>query len=224
MSTVWPSGRTSATRTVIAVFGTLAALAGVEHGIGELLQGAVAPSSRMIQSWPDAHAFDVLGGEPALTVVPNLALTGVLAMAAAVVLGVWAVWFIERPRGGVVLIALSIVLLLVGGGFGPPLIGIILGLAATRTFRGRHEATGRVRRMLAKTWSWALVAGMVGYLSLVPGMVVLSQLTGFEDSTAVLVLSALSFAALILALVAARAYDSTLSPARSGESELGTPT
>ncbi|HEU4915277.1 MAG TPA: hypothetical protein VFV13_01770, partial [Acidimicrobiia bacterium] len=57
----------------------------------------------------------------------------------ALALGAWAVWFIDRPQGGLVLIRLSLLPAVVGGGFGPPLIGII--------------------------------AGVVGYLSLVPGMV-----------------------------------------------------
>lgn len=218
MATVWPSRRKSATRVVIAVFGALAAFAGVEHGVGELLQGAVAPPSLMIESWPDVQAFDVLAGEPAMTVVPNLAMTGVLAIAAALALGVWAVWFVQRPRGGVVLIALSMVLLLVGGGFGPPLMGVILGLAATRTVRERRKASGRVRRMLATMWSWALGTGALGYLALVPGIVILSQLTGFGDSTVVLALSAFSFGALILSLVAGGAYDSLPSEASMGES------
>ncbi len=48
----------------------------------------------------------------------------------ALALGAWAVWFIDRPQGGLVLIRLSLLPAFVGGGFGPPLIGIIAGVTA----------------------------------------------------------------------------------------------
>ncbi len=108
------------------------AFAGVEHGVGEILQGPVAPAGLAIESWPDVKAFEILGGEPALTVIPNLLVSGVLAVIVALTLGIWSVMFVERRYGGLVLISLSVLLLLVGGGFGPVLMGIILGIAATR--------------------------------------------------------------------------------------------
>ncbi|HEX6146936.1 MAG TPA: hypothetical protein VF083_09185, partial [Acidimicrobiia bacterium] len=65
--------KTTATRIVVSAFGALAALAGVEHGVGELLQGSVRPSSVVIESWPDTAGFEILSGEPAMTLVPNMA-------------------------------------------------------------------------------------------------------------------------------------------------------
>jgi hypothetical protein len=67
------AGGATATRTVVSVFGVVAALAGIEHGVGALRQGAVAPSTVVIESWPDTASFEVVGGEPAMTLVPNLA-------------------------------------------------------------------------------------------------------------------------------------------------------
>ena len=48
----------SATRIVVSAFGALAALAGLEHGVGEFVQGWVAPSS--VMSWPDTAGFEVV--------------------------------------------------------------------------------------------------------------------------------------------------------------------
>ena len=110
-------------------------------------------------------------------------------------------------RGGLVLIGLSLLLLLVGGGFGPPLIGVIAGVAATRMGREGHRRPGPVRTVLARVWPWLLGAGLVGYLSLVPGIVLVSRFTGFDDPLVVAGLTVLSFTGLILALVAARAHD-----------------
>jgi hypothetical protein len=197
----------SATRIVVSTFGAVVAFAGIEHGVGEILQGPVAPAGLAIESWPDVKAFEILGGEPAMTVVPNLLVTGVLAVIVALALGVWSVKFVERRHGGLVLIGLSVLLLLVGGGFGPPLMGIILGVAATRIGAPSRRPPGSVARAVARLWPWALGAGVLGYLGLVPGVVLLSWFFGVSDSNLVLGLIAVSFAALLVAPVAARAHD-----------------
>jgi hypothetical protein len=41
-----------------------------------VLQGNSVPAGIMILSWPGSTFFAILGGEPALTVVPNLLGTG----------------------------------------------------------------------------------------------------------------------------------------------------
>jgi hypothetical protein len=199
--------KTTATRIVVAAFGALAALAGIEHGVGEILQGTVRPSSVVIESWPDTAGFEILSGEPAMTLVPNMALSGVLAIIAALAVGVWAVWFIQRPHGGLILIGLSVLLLLVGGGFGPPMVAATIGVAATRTGKEGGKEPGFIGSALAGAWLWLLVAGLVGYLGLVPGMVLVSRMTGFDNSYLVSGLMFVAFAGLILSLVAARVYD-----------------
>jgi hypothetical protein len=133
--------------------------------------------------------------------------TGVLAVIVALAFGIWSVMFVERRYGGLVVIALSVLLLLVGGGFAPMLMGIILGVAATRIGAASRRPPGGVVRAMGRVWPWALGIGVLGYLALFPGLVVLSWLSGVSDPRLVLGLSALSFAALLLAPVAARAHD-----------------
>lgn len=195
-----------ATATVISAFGILVALAGLEHGIGELLQGPVAPDGLLIASWPDAAAFEILSGEPAMTVVPNLLVTGILAIAVSTAFGVWAVQATRRRHGGGVLIALSLLLLLVGGGLGPPLMGALLGLTALRAAHPSHRPPGRVGRLSA-LWPTFTVVGIVGYLALMPGTLLLSAFAGVESTTLVLALGAVAFGGLLLALPAALAAD-----------------
>ncbi len=63
-----------ATRAAVSTFGVVAGLAGVEHGVGEVLQGNVAPDGLIIASWPDSALFRILAGEPAaLLIVSRLA-------------------------------------------------------------------------------------------------------------------------------------------------------
>ena len=201
------AGTNSATRIVVSTFGALVAFAGIEHGVGEILQGPLAPGGVAIESWPDVKAFQILAGEPAMTVIPNLLVTGVLAVIVALAFGIWSVTFVERRHGGLVLIALSVLLLLVGGGFAPPLMGIILGIAATRIGAVSRRPPGGVARAMGRVWPWALGVGVLGYLGLFPGLVVASWLFGVSDPNLVLGLSAVSFAALLLAPIAARAHD-----------------
>jgi hypothetical protein len=197
----------SATRVVVSTFGAVVAFAGLEHGIGEILQGPVAPRGLAIESWPSVGAFEVLAGEPAMTVIPNLLLTGVLAVVVALTVGVWSVAFVERRYGGLVLIGLSVLLLLVGGGFAPPLIGIILGVAATRIGAASRRAPGRAAQALAPLWPRILGAGALAFLGLVPGVPMLNWLFGVSDSNLVLGLTVVAFAALLVAPLAARAHD-----------------
>jgi hypothetical protein len=193
----------------VSTFGVLAAVAGIEHGVGEILHGPVRPESLVIESWAGSEAFEILGGEPALTVVPNLAVTGILAIVAAIALGIWSVGFAHRRHGGLVLILLSVLLLLVGGGFGPPLVGIIVGVAAARIGVAGHARPGRAAGALGRAWPWLLGAGVLGYLSLVPGAIVLDQLIQADITWLVAALPIFSIAFLVLALVAARARDRT---------------
>ncbi|HEX6208422.1 MAG TPA: hypothetical protein VF058_08715 [Actinomycetota bacterium] len=212
-----------ATRIFASVVGTLAALAGIEHGVGEILQGSVPPESIVIESWPASEAFEILGGEPAMTVVPNLVATGILAIAVSVILGVWAVGFADRRRGGLVLILLSLLLFLVGGGFGPPLIGVIAGIAATGIGAVPRRRPGTLGRALGTAWAWILGAAVLGYLGLVPGIPLLATFGGVESAALVAALGLFAFAALFLALAAARARDRMVLPRESFSREAGWP-
>lgn len=200
------SQRMSATRIVVSTFAMVVAFAGIEHGVGEMLQGSAAPAGPVIESWPDAEPFAVLAGEPAMTVIPNLLVTGVLAVVAALAVGIWSIWFVDRRHGGLILVGLSVLLLLVGGGFGPPLAGIIVGLGATRIGAVSRHPPGAALSGLGRLWPWILGAGVLGFLGLFPGLVLLSQVLTVPDAL-VYALSTVAFAGLVLALIAARAHD-----------------
>ena len=198
---------TNATRTVVSTFGVVAGLVGIEHGVGEMLQGSVRPEGPVIESWPDSKAFEILGGEPALTVIPNLLVTGIAAVIVAVAVVVWSVRLVDRRHGGLVLILLCVLLLLVGWGFGPPLVGVVIGFGATGTGAAAGRRPGRVAQALGRVWPWISGAAVLGYLSLVPGTVLLGPVLGADNPGLVYSLSACSFTGLILALTAARAAD-----------------
>lgn len=118
------------TRVAASLLGVFAGIGGgVFHGIGEILQGSLAPNEIMIQAYP---AMQAIAGEPAMTIVPNFLLTGVLAIIMGFIVTIWSVAFIERKNGGLILILLSIIMLLLGGGIIPPIFGVLAGIIGTR--------------------------------------------------------------------------------------------
>lgn len=201
----------SATKVTVSALGILMGVAGIEHGIGEILQGNIAPDGIMFPSWPESEFFRIVGGEPAMTIVPNLLVTGILAILFSLIFLVWATMFVQRKNGGLVLILLSIVMLLVGGGIFPPIMGIIIGILGTRinaplTWWRAHLAVG-LRHFLAKVWPWSFVACLIGWLFLFPGINILRYFFGLYNPnfTAVLILFALG--SLLLTIFAGFAYD-----------------
>jgi hypothetical protein len=149
-----------ATKAVATFFGVVAGIAGLEHGYFEVLQGNARPTGLMIPSMgPPCIPEKVWNGcEPAMTVLPNFLVTGILALIISVAVIVWTAAFLQRKNGGAVLIMLSIALLLFGGGIFPPLIGIIGGMAGIKINAPMSgKPAGGFLRFLAKLWPGALV-------------------------------------------------------------------
>jgi hypothetical protein len=170
----------------------------------------------MIESWPDSEAFEAVAGEPAMTVVPNLLVTGILAVIVGLAVAAWSVWFVGRQDAGLVLLLLSLLLLLVGGGFGPPLMGVLVAITVTRADATSARPPRTAVRTLGRAWPWLVGATVLAYLSLVPGTMLLWQL-GVDTAGLVLWLSPLSFVGLLLSLVAARARDRTPTAASAAD-------
>ena len=159
-----------ATKTVAMWFGIAAGIAGLEHGYFEILQGNTRPASLAFPSMGPPCDPEVIWNacEPAMSILPNFLITGILAMLLGLAMIVWSAAFVQRKHGGLVLILLSVALLLFGGGFFPPLIGIIGGAAGTRINRPVSGNPGSVTRFAAKLWPWPLVVLMVWLLGQFP--------------------------------------------------------
>src|SRR5512134_3885556 len=114
-----------ATTTLFLTLGILAGIMGIEHGIGEVLEGYRPTESVFILSWPNSAFFEIMSGEPAMTVIPNYLVTGLLAIIFSCI---FLVVFVKSSHDGkaiIILLVLLILMLLAGGGFGPPILGII---------------------------------------------------------------------------------------------------
>jgi hypothetical protein len=201
----------NATRTYAATFGAIMALAGLEHGLGEILQGNVAAEGIMILSWPESEFFRSLGGEPAMTLVPNLLVTGILAVLVSLALLLWAVLFVQRENSARVMILLSIAMLLVGGGIFPPIFGVLIGLVATRIHSPlswwRANLPEKSRSILAKLWPWMYGIGVIAWFCVLPGIPLLERFAGVENAALTLLILAIALGALLLTIFASFARD-----------------
>jgi hypothetical protein len=120
------------TRGVASVIGVVAGLIGIYHGYNETLQGSVAPSGVFINAVGPPCQGNCF---PAMTLVPNFLLAGILTIIVAILVIVWSTAFVQKKNGGIILILLSIILLLVGGGFLAPILGFAAGIVGTRIRR-----------------------------------------------------------------------------------------
>src|SRR3989442_3081375 len=113
----------------------------------------------------------------AMTIIPNFFVTGLLAFNVSLIVLIWAAAFVQGKHGGKVLILLSIIQLLVGGGFISPVLCFIAGVVATRiqapfTSLRAHLSVHPLRqRWLAIGWLGSLILIVVllaGYATLGP--------------------------------------------------------
>ena len=148
-----------ATKTVAAWLGVVAGIAGLEHGWFEFLQGNTHIPSLAFPSWglPCVPEEIWHSCEPAMSIIPNFLITGILAMLLSLALIVWAGWFVQRKHGGWVQMAISVLLLLFGGGFSPPIIAFVGGIAGTQINRSLSGQPARLTRFTARLWPWSLV-------------------------------------------------------------------
>jgi hypothetical protein len=168
MSIRKPQG-VSATRVSASAIGAFGGLAGVIHGLFEILQGDVTHSSAVINAigpsqrlWPDATLH-------ALTLLPSFLVAGILTVIVALLVTIWAAAFIDLKHSAGVLLLLSIILLLVGGGFGPAFMAMIGSLVATQIGKPlswwHAHLPSTFQNFLVKLWPWALVTYLLFFSS-----------------------------------------------------------
>jgi hypothetical protein len=157
-----------ATRTIVSTMGVILALAGMVHGIFEILQGNIPANGLIIQAIGDAQQMWLYGTEEAFTIIPNFLITGILAVGVSVAILVWSVGFVQTKHGALVFLLLFLLLFLVGGGIAQVVLFLPAWAAATRINQPlagwRKLLPGSFRRILAPLWPVALGVGAVSLL------------------------------------------------------------
>lgn len=207
----------SATRIVASTLGAIVGLAGIEHGIFEILQGNTTTNGLVIDAigsgqklWPGAT-------KPAFTIIPSFFVSGILAViVGGTLVTIWAVVFIERKHGGAVLLFLSVLLFLVGGGSPPLFLGVIASLVTTRIHKPltwwRAHLSVDARNFLTKLWPWSILVFVLMFWFSVAIAITGWPLVIFDASgtNAYFILSLLGYVSdviMLLVVVAGFAYD-----------------
>ncbi|MBP1632246.1 MAG: hypothetical protein H6Q11_534 [Acidobacteria bacterium] len=195
----------------MSAFGIISGLGGITHGVGEALQGNVAPAGIVFDSWVEGPIAAHMGGEPGVTVVPNLLATGALTVVFSLAMVLWSGFFAGTRHAGRVQVLLSAGMLLVGGGFAPPVIGMLAGAAGLRLgaphTRLRKHLPAGFRRFLARLWPWVFGVALANGALLVAGSIILVYVFDV-DAPEIFVGSFLfAIASLLLSAVSGVAFD-----------------
>jgi hypothetical protein len=204
-----------ATRIVASTLGVLVGLAGIDHGIFEIMQGNVAPDSLMIAAIGPEQRFWEYGLETAFTIIPSFLISGILSILIGTLVVVWSAVYIDRKYGGGILMLLSIILFLVGGGFAPIFMAIIASLTASRINKPltfwRKVLPGTVQNFLARIWLGTLIVFVMVFVVSVVIAIFGWPLTAFygqESSFKILNnLSFLMLGLMLLSVLIAFAHD-----------------
>ena len=202
----------SAVRVVATTFGIVVALAGLEHGTGEILQGSVPPPALVfkivaqVRIPPDpvrgtSHEYH---SQP----THRRAYHGVVLACTDCLDSDRDEDCIRRSRLDRAFTASTSC----RRRLGPPLMLFTVGLAATRMHRPLDWWRKRSREssppLFAKQWRALLIASVVGYLALLPGIPVAEQLFRPLNAGMVVAVIIFSFVSFFLAIIAALAADS----------------
>jgi hypothetical protein len=202
----------SAAGTTATVFGVLSGLGGITHGVGEVLQGDAPLDGLALDSWTSGPIATNMGGEPGISVFPNALAAGLATLAFSIAVVAWSAGGARRRHGGQVLVVLSTGMLLSGGGIGPPLLGILAGVAGLGVAGRRvKRLPARTRRLLARSWTPLFAVAAANAVFLVVGSIVLVYTVDLNAPGVFVGCFLLSILSLLGLIVTGAAYDEGLS-------------
>ena len=200
-------------RLTISSIGVILGLAGLEHGIGEVLQGNITPKGFYIKSWPNSKLYEIVDGEPAFTIINNLFFAGIITIIISIFFMSWIVFLVEssfQKYNLYILFFFSVALLLSGGGVAPPIIGFIICpfIGRINTIDTNRDKNINLYNKVSKIWLVCYKIFVIAFLSLWPGLILLGLFIEITNPLIVVLLVIMSFSSLISALITATILDS----------------
>lgn len=156
-----------ATHIIVATVGIFLAIAGLAHGIPEILQGNRPTEGLIIQAiGPEMNLW---GTEEAFTVLPTYLSTGIAAVSLSLALIVWSVGYVHRRHGPRVMGLLFLGLFLFGGGIAAQVLFAPFVWAAAKRIHApltwwRKVLPEGIRPGLARLWPFTLALGSLSFL------------------------------------------------------------
>ena len=197
-------------KVTISTVGAIIGIAGIEHGVGEVLQGNKSTEGIFIKSWPDSKLYEILNGEPAITILPNYYLAGVLTIIISILFILWIVFYVESINAkynSLILITFSLGLLLVGGGMAPPIIGTLMSLFIGKIKPHSVTKQEKERTWLHRVWLGSYLFCGGSFLMLWPGLIIIGTAIELTDPIIVLTLIVGAFSSLLVTLVVATTLE-----------------
>jgi hypothetical protein len=209
MKLKFPRENVSATRWVATVYGILVGLAGIEHGIFEILQGDVPTNDIMINAIGDAYKFWSGSSERAFTIIPNFLWTGILAVIFGIIVVVWSTFFVERKYGASILFLLTITLFLVGGGFAPIFVSLLAVAAATKISKPLNWWRERfpARNTFSRFWPSILIIFVIVFWSAIGIQIFGLPLTADVTTNIMMLFSVVMIVLLPIAVMVGLSFD-----------------
>ncbi|MEO1163227.1 MAG: hypothetical protein AAFV98_05530 [Chloroflexota bacterium] len=155
------SAKFTAMQLTVWLLALYAALLGGLHGYFLMQQGIVTDTVFVSAIGdPCQPALNAHACWPAMTIFPDLTLSGIVTICIAVVFAFWVIWGTRHTSYGFTIFLLSIVLLLTGGGFLPPLYGCMAAFLMSRSpnawVRQIRFVPQRISNLLGNLWATLL--------------------------------------------------------------------
>jgi hypothetical protein len=201
----------NAAKITASLFGILAGIGGIIHGPGEILQGNIAPTGISFNSWILEPIATNVGGEPAMSLIPNLLITGIITIIISTIVILWSALFITKRNGGAILIGLSVLMLLVGGGFAPPIIGILSGIAGmginSPTPKWCKNLPNNLNKYVSKLWTYIFAVTAINGIFLIIGAIVLAYIIGLNIPSVWVFCFLFSIPTILITIITGVSYD-----------------
>jgi hypothetical protein len=198
------------TRTLYLTLGIITGVMGIVHGLGEVLQGNQPSESVFIQSRPNSPFFAVMNGEPAITIVPNYLITGLLAIVFSCAFLVMITKPIHNKTSRIILVMLLSAMLLTGAGFGSPVLGLVAVLITIRSSWSQRfwdRIPVNYRCFFSALWPFPFALCLPAWVFLFPGASILDYFMGINSPLLMILPLIVSFATISITLVLGYARD-----------------
>jgi hypothetical protein len=146
------------TRAITSTFGAIAGLSSMAYATAEALEGHAKPTA----------VFFTLNGQPAITVLPDMLLTGLIGLCLSLAFTLCALFFAKRWQGGLAMLLIACLQIPFGAGLVRLFQAMIYSLVGTRINRPLMlwDAILRqpLRSQLSRLWPGSFIVCAILYV------------------------------------------------------------
>lgn len=178
---IWHNSILITTAAIGVFFGLFSS---INHGFFEILQGFQPTNGILIDAIGPYQRFWTEGTEPALTLIPNYLISGIVAVVIGIAIIIWSIWYLPSRQGRTVYLSLFLLSFLLGGGIGQAFFFLPAWAFSTWIEKPptgwRKALPGKIRPVLAKLWAPSLfLAGLLMLIGL--EMAIFGYFPGIND-------------------------------------------